>query len=72
MRTLGSAALNMCMVAVGSVDGYYHQGMHCWDIAAGDLIVQEARGVTIDAAGDRIVMGTLYNMFHIVAEHLMF
>ena len=52
IRSLGSAATNMCMVASGSVDAYYEIGMHCWDIAAGDLIIQEAGGVVIDISGD--------------------
>lgn len=51
MRALGSAALNMCMVALGAADINYEFGIHAWDIAAGDLIVREAGGVTIDPAG---------------------
>lgn len=41
---MGSAAMNMCMVAHGYADGYYECGLHCWDIAAGHLIVREAGG----------------------------
>lgn len=44
---VGSAALNMCTVATGEADAYYEYGIHCWDIAAGDIIVREAGGVTI-------------------------
>lgn len=51
IRTLGSAALNMCMVALGAADCNYEFGIHAWDIAAGDLIVREAGGVVIDPAG---------------------
>lgn len=51
IRSLGSAALNMCMVASGGADCNYEFGIHAWDIAAGDLIVREAGGVTIDPAG---------------------
>lgn len=50
-RALGSAALNMCMVAMGGADINYEFGIHAWDIAAGDLIVREAGGVCIDPAG---------------------
>lgn len=50
-RTLGSAALNMCMVALGGADACFEFGIHAWDIAAGDLIVREAGGVCIDPAG---------------------
>ncbi|XP_012526335.1 inositol monophosphatase 1 [Monomorium pharaonis] len=51
IRSLGSAALNMCMVACGSADISFEFGIHAWDIAAGDLIVREAGGVSIDPAG---------------------
>ena len=41
----------MCMVAAGHVDAYFESGMHCWDIAAGELIVTEAGGVVLDLLG---------------------
>lgn len=50
-RALGSAALNMAMVALGSADANFEFGIHAWDVAAGDLIVREAGGVVIDPAG---------------------
>ncbi|XP_046959299.1 inositol monophosphatase 1 [Vanessa cardui] len=50
-RTVGSAALNMAMVALGGSDAYFEFGIHAWDIAAGDIIVREAGGVCIDPAG---------------------
>lgn len=42
IRRLGSAALDLCAVAAGRVDGYYEAGMHPWDWAAGTLIATEA------------------------------
>ncbi|KMQ96370.1 inositol monophosphatase 1-like protein [Lasius niger] len=51
LRSFGSAALNMCMVALGGADVSFEFGIHAWDIAAGDLIVREAGGVSIDPAG---------------------
>ena len=48
---LGSAALNACMVAAGSVDAYFEYGVHCWDIAASAVIVQEAGGAVLDPKG---------------------
>ena len=47
----GSAALNACMVAAGSVDAYFEYGVHCWDIAASAVIVQEAGGAVLDPKG---------------------
>lgn len=51
IRTLGSAALNMSMVALGGADANFEFGIHAWDVAAGDIIVREAGGVCIDPAG---------------------
>ncbi|XP_041978097.1 inositol monophosphatase 1 [Aricia agestis] len=51
VRTLGSAALNMAMVALGGSDAYFEFGIHAWDIAAGDILVREAGGVCIDPSG---------------------
>ena len=54
IRSFGAAALNMCMVALGSVDAFFEFGIHAWDVAAGDLIVREAGGVSIDPAGKQL------------------
>ncbi|XP_055530811.1 inositol monophosphatase 1-like [Wyeomyia smithii] len=51
IRSTGSAALNIAMVALGGADFNYEFGIHAWDIAAGDLIVREAGGVCLDPAG---------------------
>lgn len=51
IRVLGSAALNMCHVAMGCADANYEMGLHAWDMAAGDLIVREAGGVVMDPTG---------------------
>ena len=42
VRRLGAAALDLCAVAAGEIDGYYEAGMHPWDWAAGTLIAREA------------------------------
>ncbi|KAI9593179.1 hypothetical protein BDF19DRAFT_448845 [Syncephalis fuscata] len=51
VRCTGSAALNLCLVARGALDAYWEIGIHCWDIAAGALIVEEAGGYVADGAG---------------------
>lgn len=51
IRGLGSAALNMAMVAMGGADANFEFGIHAWDTAAGALLVLEAGGVVIDPAG---------------------
>ncbi|CAN5136634.1 inositol monophosphatase family protein [soil metagenome] len=46
IRRIGSAALDLCAVADGSLDAYVEQGLKPWDLAAGGLIAEEA-GVVI-------------------------
>ena len=42
IRRMGSAALDMCRVAEGTVDAYYEHGVKIWDVAAGIVIAREA------------------------------
>jgi len=42
VRRIGSAALDLCMVAAGRLDAYYEHGLQLWDRAAGALIAAEA------------------------------
>ena len=51
VRRLGSAALDICYVAAGRMDGFWEQGLNAWDIAAGVLLVQEAGGTVTDLDG---------------------
>ncbi|GBM47239.1 Inositol monophosphatase 1 [Araneus ventricosus] len=51
IRMMGSAALNMCAVAAGEADAYFEYTIHCWDMAAGKIIVEEAGGTCIDPEG---------------------
>jgi len=44
VRRLGSAALDLCYVAAGRMDGFWEQRLKPWDVAAGALIVEEAGG----------------------------
>lgn len=45
VRRLGSAALDLCMVAAGRLDAHYEHGLNVWDWAAGALIASEAGAV---------------------------
>ena len=51
VRRLGSAALDLCYVAAGRLDGFWEQSLHPWDMAAGALIVQEAGGTVTNLEG---------------------
>jgi myo-inositol-1(or 4)-monophosphatase len=42
LRRLGSAALNLCYLAEGSLDAYWATSINTWDIAAGYLIASMA------------------------------
>lgn len=44
IRRDGSAALDMCYVACGRFDGFWEMGLNPWDMAAGQLIIEEAGG----------------------------
>jgi myo-inositol-1(or 4)-monophosphatase len=53
VRRAGSAALDLCWVAAGRVDGFWEWKLKPWDTAAGALIVEEAGGRTSDFTGGR-------------------
>ncbi|TQF66500.1 inositol monophosphatase [Rhodococcus spelaei] len=62
IRRIGSAALDLCMVASGRVDAHFEHGLSPWDWAAGSLIAAEAGAVlrlpspdTMSAAGAVVV-----------------
>ncbi len=50
-RRLGSAALDLCYVACGRVDGYWEKDLKPWDAMAGLLIAREAGGKVTDYQG---------------------
>lgn len=52
VRRMGSAALDLCYVAAGRIDGYWEQSLQSWDLAAGSLIVTEAGGKVTSIFGD--------------------
>ncbi|CBJ32877.1 RecName: Full=Inositol monophosphatase 2; AltName: Full=Inositol-1(or 4)-monophosphatase 2; Short=IMPase 2; Short=IMP 2 [Ectocarpus siliculosus] len=57
IRMSGSAALNMCHVACGKLDCYYEDGYGGpWDVAAGLVIVREAKGVVRDLRNSEFVL----------------
>lgn len=44
VRRDGSAAIDMAYVACGRFDGFWEEGLHAWDVAAGLLLIEEAGG----------------------------
>jgi myo-inositol-1(or 4)-monophosphatase len=53
VRRLGSAALDLCYVAAGRMDGFWESDLKPWDIAGGALIVSEAGGRVTTVDGSR-------------------
>ena len=53
IRCMGSAALNLCWVACGRLDGYYERDLKVYDYAAGALIAAEA--------GARVELPSVHN-----------
>ena len=48
MRNSGCSALDLAYVGSGRLDGFFHNKINLWDIAAGTLIVTEAGGTIND------------------------
>lgn len=51
IRCIGTCCCAMAFVASGGSDAFFHQGMHVWDVAAGQLIIEEAGGFLCDYGG---------------------
>jgi len=51
IRRPGAAALDLCYVAAGRLEGFWELGLNAWDVAAGNLIVSEAGGTVTGADG---------------------
>lgn len=52
LRRMGSAALDLCAVGAGRLDGYYEQCLQPWDLAAGQLVVTESGGTVSGLHGE--------------------
>jgi len=58
-RRNGSAAIDICHVASGQVDGYYEMGLLEWDRAAAELVATEA-GATVSVHGELTIAAGPY------------
>jgi myo-inositol-1(or 4)-monophosphatase len=63
VRRCGSAAVDLCFVAAGRLDGYWEFKLNPWDVAAGAIIAAEAGAVVTDLTGQ----GHLFDGRSIVA-----
>ena len=48
LRNTGCAALDLAYVGCGRLDGYFHDKINLWDVAAGKIIIEEAGGKVND------------------------
>ena len=79
-RREGAAALDLCALACGRLDGFFEFNLKPWDIAAGALIVQEAGGIVTDMQGNERWLESgdvvdanpkaLAQMLQIIAPHI--
>jgi myo-inositol-1(or 4)-monophosphatase len=58
VRRDGSAALDLCFVAAGRLDGFWERKLAPWDVAAGSLIVEEAGGKVTNLEGGPMKMAS--------------
>ena len=54
LRNTGCAALDLAYVGCGRFDGYFHNNINIWDIAAGKIIIEEAGGKVSDISKTKI------------------
>ncbi|MFI6425985.1 inositol monophosphatase family protein [Promicromonospora sp. NPDC050880] len=69
IRRLGSAAIDLCLLAQGSIDLYYERGLNPWDMAAGAVVATEAGAVVTGLRGGPAGNAmTVAGPAHLVAE----
>lgn len=56
VRRMGSAALDLCYMAMGRADGFWELNLHAWDMAAGVLIIKEAGGQVTNFDGEEFLI----------------
>ena len=70
IRCFGSAALQLCWVGSGRVDGYFERDIKIWDWAAGALIAEEA-GALVELPcpeNDGLVLATTPLIFEVLLD----
>jgi myo-inositol-1(or 4)-monophosphatase len=68
LRRFGAAAIDLALVATGSLDGFWELHLNAWDVAAGALLVREAGGRVTDFHGAEDLDAVLFSR-HVVASN---
>ncbi len=68
VRRLGSAALDLCYVGAGKLDGFWELKLRPWDIAAGALMVKEGGGRVTGFKGEPM---DIYNPYIVASNGLI-
>jgi myo-inositol-1(or 4)-monophosphatase len=72
IRTLGSASLEMALVASGKLDAFVDlRGMmRVVDVAAGKLLIEESGGIVTDANGDELHLdGNMWQKKYLIGSN---
>ncbi len=64
IRRFGAATLDLCMVALGHLGGYFEFTLSPWDFAAGRLFVEEAGGKVTDCLGNPLPLAKILDPRH--------
>ena len=56
LRRAGSAALDLCYLAAGRFDGFWERDLHIWDVAAAQVILEEAGGKLTHWNGKKYIL----------------
>ncbi len=62
VRRLGSAAIDLCYIASGRLDGYWEVSLQPYDLAGGALVVREAGGIVTSLQGDTNLFNPPYSI----------
>lgn len=69
IRRCGSAAIDLCLVADGTYDGYWERKLMPWDVAAGVLIAERAGARLTDDRGGAYVLPSTPERTHVLAAN---
>lgn len=67
IRRCGSAAIDLCLVADGTYDGYWERKLMPWDVAAAAIIAERAGAIVTDDRGAPLILPAGAERLHVLA-----